>query len=143
MRGTVVAIAGKFDPVHEGHIDHILKATKLGDYLLIITHNDESVAKFSKKGKCAVALWARKMILEGIIAVNNIRGRVVVAEENGDSTNSPICAGTLRKYKPNIFAKGGDRTPDNMPKEEIEVCKEIGCRIVYGTGDLLNSSSTL
>jgi cytidyltransferase-like protein len=42
-----IAIAGKFDPVHEGHIDHIVKAAKLGDYLYIITHTDHVVVSHS------------------------------------------------------------------------------------------------
>jgi len=50
---------------------------------------------------------------------------------------------TLRVYKPDIWAKGGDRTPDNMLQSEIDVCKEIGCEIVYGVGDKLNSSSKM
>jgi len=36
--------------------------------------------------------------------------------------------------KPNIFAKGGDRTPDNMPKSEVELCEKLGIKIVYGVG---------
>ena len=53
------------------------------------------------------------------------------------------CADTLRLVMPNIFAKGGDRIPSNMPQKEVDVCREIGCDIVYGVGDQLNSSSKL
>lgn len=58
------------------------------------------------------------------------------------------CANTIQylsdmNLKPDIFAKGGDRVPDNMPQNEIEVCDRLGIEIVYGCGDNLNSSSNL
>jgi len=40
----------------------------------------------------------------------------------------------LRKVKPHIFAKGGDRTPENMPTSEVELCKRLGIKIIYGVG---------
>jgi cytidyltransferase-like protein len=48
-----VMVAGKFDPLHEGHIDHIRKAAKLGK-LLVITHTDEVIKKL--KGRCNIPL---------------------------------------------------------------------------------------
>ena len=63
----------------------------------------------------------------------------VVASIDKDGT----VAETLRWLKPDIFAKGGDRTPANMPQNEIDVCQEIGCKIIYGVGDRLQSSSDL
>jgi len=49
----------------------------------------------------------------------------------------------LRAICPDVYAKGGDRTPDNMPVNEIEACAEIGCEIVYGVGEKIQSSSEL
>jgi len=135
---TVVAIAGKFDFIHDGHIDHITKASKLGDYLLIITHTDEVVARDSKKGFCAVPLWARKLLLEGLLMKLSIKGGVVVAEP---ADTDGMVTNTLKLIKPDIFARGGDRTNDNIPQRELDICWEIGCNVIYGVGDLLNSSS--
>ncbi len=135
---VVVAICGKFDPIHNGHIDHIMKASKLGDYLLIITHTDDKVAQTSAKGICAVPLWARKLLLEGLMLRLGIDGEVVLSiDEDGTVTE------TVKKYRPNKLAKGGDRIPTNMPEKEVNACKEVGCEIVYGVGDLLNSSSKI
>ena len=50
---------------------------------------------------------------------------------------------TLRKYKPDILAKGGDRTANNMPQNELDVCKELGIEIKCAIGDLLNASSKM
>ena len=138
VKGTVL-IAGKFDPVHEGHIEHIIQASQLGERLIIVTHTDEIVAKNSKKGKCAVPLWARRAILRGILLFFGIKGEVVVSlDEDG------TVARTLEKYHPDIFAKGGDRKDDScMPVNELEVCHRLNIRIIYGVGRLLNSSSEI
>lgn len=65
----------------------------------------------------------------------------VVASIDQDET----VAETLRLVKPDKFAKGGDRSPDKVPipAKEVEVCNEIGCEIVYGVGEQLESSSEL
>lgn len=129
-----VAVAGKFDPLHEGHFDHISKAYRLGDFLYIITHPDDIICK--AKGECRAPLYFRVLNLHGILAVLGGKGCVVVSVDN-DGTS----AKTLEMIKPDIFAKGGDRTPDNMPENEIKSCGQIGCEICYGVGDKLNSSS--
>ena len=136
----VVVICGKFDPVHDGHIDHITKASELGDYLIVITHTDDVVAMTSKKGVCAVPLQARITILEGLLLVLGISGKVVTAEPlDLDGT----IAENIRLIKPDILAKGGDRVPSNMPMKELVACAEVGCKVVYNVGDLLNSSSKI
>lgn len=130
-----VMVAGKFDPLHEGHIDHICKAAKLGK-LLVITHTDEVIKKL--KGRCNIPLYAREIILHGVLLHFNIRGRVRISvDKDGTITE------TLRKYKPDILAKGGDRTANNMPQNELDVCKELGIEIKYGIGDQLNASSKM
>jgi D-beta-D-heptose 7-phosphate kinase/D-beta-D-heptose 1-phosphate adenosyltransferase len=127
-----IAIAGKFDPLHEGHIDHIRKAKKLGDYLIVITHRDDVIVRV--KGFCYQTLTVRVRRLYAQPEVNLV---VVSCDEDGTVYN------TLRILHPDVFAKGGDRTPENMPESEKLVCANIGCEIIYGIGDLLNSSSKI
>ncbi len=44
--------------------------------------------------------------------------------------------------KPDIFAKGGDSTPDNVP--EKQVCDRLNIKIVYDVGgEKIQSSSWL
>jgi len=132
----IVLVSGKFDPPHQGHIDHILKASKLAERILVVAQSDEGV--ISKKGKCYIPCWARMILLEGILYHYNLDGKVVEGvDPDGGSCNS------LRLYRPNIFAKGGDRTIYNMPKDELELCKSLGIELVFGVGDLLNSSSSI
>lgn len=126
-----IVVAGGFDPIHSGHVDHIRKAAMLGR-LTIILATDEQLIR--KKDYVLLPYKDREAVLEAIKWVH-----CVVPSIDKDNT----VAETLRVLRPAIFAKGGDRTPDNMPQSEIDVCAEIGCRIVYGCGDLLNSSSKL
>jgi cytidyltransferase-like protein len=118
----IVATAGSFDPLHPGHIAHIEGALKLGDLIIILARDDQLI---KKKGKCAIPYEARKQILEWGLKG---RGKVV---ENIDKEN--CCKSSLRLYKPDIFAKGGDTWDiNNLP--EKEVCEELGIEIIFGVG---------
>jgi cytidyltransferase-like protein len=119
---VVVAVCGGFDPIHVGHIKHFKEAEALGDELVVLLNSDD---------------WLRrKEIIESIRYVD----RVVQHVE--DQTGS--VAKTLEKLKPDIFAKGGDRTISNIPKSEIETCRRLGIKIVEGVGgDKIESSSWL
>jgi len=146
---TIVFIAGKFDPIHDGHLEHIIKASKLGDTLVIITHSDAIIAKTSSKKKCFIPEWARILILKGIMKELKIRGWVKLSIDE-DGTITKTLEETINRLRPDlttdwtfILAKGGDRTPDNMPESEIKVCRDLGIEIKYGIGDLLNSSSKI
>lgn len=136
QHGKVVAIAGGFDPPHEGHLDHIRKASKLGDFLVVLVSTDQDMIR--KKGAYFMRQSYRIELMSIILKGLDIKG-TVIATIDEDGTQ----AKTIKQIKPDIFAKGGDRTQDNMPDNEVKACKEIGCEIVYGIGDMLNSSSRL
>lgn len=133
---TTVMVSGKWDPPHEGHIDSIVKASTLGDYLIVIVQPDEGVK--AVKGTCYIPLWARLVLVTGILRVYDIAGAAFEGKDlDGKSVKS------ILHFKPNFYAKGGDRKKGNIPEEEVQACKEAGCKIVYGVGDLLNSSSKI
>lgn len=125
-----VAVCGAFDQIQIGHLEHIRKAKKLGDYLVVILNPDADVMR--KRGMVASPMGERYEILKEFRSVDEI---VIGIDDDG------TVAKTLLMVKPDIFAKGGDRREVNMPKIEIEVCKQIGCRIVYGVGEQLGSST--
>jgi cytidyltransferase-like protein len=134
---TRVFIAGGFDPIHAGHIDHIIKARSLGDELVVILQNDDAL--INKKGYCLVPYYDRCIVLNAIKYVDRVVKNI---DEDG------TCAKTIEhivtsNIKLDIFAKGGDRTPTNMPQNELDICDRLGIEIVYGCGDLVNSSSNL
>jgi D-beta-D-heptose 7-phosphate kinase/D-beta-D-heptose 1-phosphate adenosyltransferase len=117
-----VAVSGAFDPIHVGHIRYIHEAAKLGDRLVVILNRDDFLLK--KKGFVFWPFKERKEILENIKGVDE-----VVAAIDEDQTVRK----TLESIKPDIFAKGGDRTgPRNIP--EVETCRKIGCRLVTNVG---------
>ena len=131
-----VVITLSFDLLHDGHIDHLEKAHKLGDKVIIIIDPDEFL--IDKKGYALQSLSSRLRIAQFLVDNVDWIERVIVSIDK-DGT----CAETLKMLRPDILAKGGDRTPDNMPQNEIDACREIGCKIVYCIGDKLNSSSEL
>ena len=128
-----VAVSGGFDPVHIGHIRSVTEAKKLGDELVVILTRDDQLIR--KKGYCFIPYDERKEIMESIVGVDR-----VVPNIDDDITSNK----SLEYYRPDIFAKGGDRTEDNMPEIEKVLCEKIGCRIVYGVGGAkIQSSSSL
>ena len=121
-RLVTVAISGAFDPIHVGHIRYIREAAKLGDRLVVILNGDDFLLR--KKGFVFRPFEERKEILENVKGVDE-----VIASVDEDQTVRK----TLELVKPDIFAKGGDRTgSENIP--EAETCRRIGCRLVMNVG---------
>lgn len=128
-----VCCSGGYDPLHVGHLENLKAAKKLGGKLIVILTRDDQL--IAKKGFVFMSYNQRKAILEELRCVD------VVAENIDQDTTSTE---SLRLYKPQIFCKGGDRTPENMPQSELDVCREIGCEIIYGVGgEKIESSSRL
>jgi D-beta-D-heptose 7-phosphate kinase/D-beta-D-heptose 1-phosphate adenosyltransferase len=127
-----VAISGGFDPITVGHVRYIEAAAAMGRKLTVIVNRDDFLMR--KKGYVFMPFKERAKILLTMRGVSN----VVICIDNDNS----VCR-TLRVVRPDIFAKGGDRTKDNIP--EVDVCKELDIKIVDGVGgyDKPQSSSWL
>lgn len=133
---TTVVVSGGFDPLNgRGHLTHIQEAKKLGDRLVVIlSRNDQLRMKGNKpNGTFYPSIEDRIAIIRELRSVDAV---VINIDEDG------TCAETLRWIRPDVFAKGGDRIPSSMPKNELDVCEEIGCKIVYGVGDPKTTSSS-
>ena len=126
-----VVTSGYFNPLHVGHIKLLEEANKLGGRLIVIVNNDKQVLlKGSKvfmneKERCAI-VKALRCVDEVVLSID---------------TDRTICQ-TLKMIKPNIFAKGGDSTPENVPEQDI--CGKCGIEIIYNVGGgKIQSSSWL
>jgi len=136
----VVAVSGGFDPLHYGHVRMFKAAKKLGDELVVILNNDNWLA--DKKGRPFMPQEERKEIIESIKWVDRV---VLTDHKSGEYfTDKSVCK-SLRKVRPDIFANGGDRHPDGDPIPEVELCEELGIKVVYnvGKGGKVQSSSWL
>lgn len=124
-------VSGGFDPLHKGHVRYLKEAKKLGDVLFVILNSDKFLIK--KKGYNFMSFAERKEILEELKCVDS-----VVKCIDKDQT---VCE-TLKLWKPDIFAKGGDRFYNNVP--ERHVCKELGIEMIFNVGGgKIQSSSDL
>ncbi len=134
----IVAVSGGFDPIHIGHVRMFRESKKLGDKLVVILNNDNWLKL--KKGYVFMPQKERKEILEAFKYVDK-----VIFTKHKPGTKDISIGKDLRKLKPDIFAKGGDRSVKNIPIIEGEVCKKINCKIInnIGKGGKVQSSSWL
>ena len=130
MSVKVVMVSGGYDPVHIGHVRQFKEASCLGKVLVALC-SDEWVKR--KKGYVFMTYVERKEILESIRYVWKVVPQLGEGESAVDS---------LVRYRPDIFAKGGDRGPGNMPRGELDVCMELGIEILYGVGGAKVQSSS-
>jgi len=131
MKDKIVAVSGGFDPIHSGHVRYIQDAALLGKVIVFL--NSDSFLK-RKKGYVFMTEDERRYILSHI---KNVWAVVDVIDKDQSVKE------TLRHYKPDIFAKGGDRTLDNIPEKEI--CEELGIEMVFnvGGGKIASSSDLI
>ena len=132
----MVAVSGGFDPLHIGHVRLFQEAKKLGDKLVVILNNDNWL--MAKKGHVFMPQAERQEILETLSCVNK-----VITTLHPQNPKDMSVSKELAKLRPHIFANGGDRHQENTP--EVEICKAIGCRLVFniGKGGKIQSSSWL
>lgn len=117
----VVAVSGGFDPLHVGHVRYFKEAKKLGDKLVVILNSDKFLTE--KKGYAFMPFDERKEIIESLECVDEVFDCI-----DEDQT---VCK-SLESLKPDIFAKGGDRTLDNIP--EADVCRKNNIEMIFTVG---------
>ena len=126
----IVTTSGYFDPLHVGHIECLQLAKQLGDKLIVIINSD-SQAKL-KKGESFMKENDRMKIILALECVDEVFLSIDKDKSQCES---------LKHLKPDIFAKGGDRTSKEIP--ESKICKELGIKIIDGLGKKIRSSSKL
>lgn len=122
--GRIVATSGGFDPIHPGHISSIQDSRQYGDVVVVIVNGDAFLE--AKKGRPFQDLETRCLIVSALRCVDY----VVPFEIEDDQTVTEA----LRRLRPHVFAKGGDRVDERSIPEWV-VCQEIGTEIVSGVGE--------
>lgn len=121
--GRIVATSGGFDPIHPGHISSLQASAEFGDVVVAIVNGDAFLR--AKKGKPFQDLETRCLIVSAVRGVDY----VVPFEIDAD----PTVREALRRLRPDVFTKGGDRA-DARTIPEWDVCQELGIEVVTGVG---------
>lgn len=133
----IVVTSGGFDPLTRGHIrcfqESAWRHCSNWQEFVVIVNGDGFLQR--KKGYIFMPLEERIEIIAALECVD-----AVVPFDDGTQYVSEA----LEILRPEVFTKGGDRSsPENVP--EYEICKKIGCSVVFGVGgyDKIQSSSEL
>ncbi|KQS08374.1 D-beta-D-heptose 1-phosphate adenosyltransferase [Curtobacterium sp. Leaf183] len=115
--GTVVATGGCFDLLHAGHARTLSAARALGDCLVVCLNSDDSVRTLKGPERPIMTQDDRAELL---LALDCVDAVVVFDETTPDEA--------LRRFRPDVWAKGGDYTADELP--EAVTLAEWGGRVV-------------
>ncbi len=99
----IVFTNGCFDILHRGHIDYLLKASQLGDVLVIGLNTDESVRRLKGESRPLQDEIARAMVLASLRMVDAVVWF-------GEDTPLEL----IRLVRPQVLVKGGDYQPENI-----------------------------
>ena len=133
-RPKVVAVSGGFDPLHIGHVRMFQRARSLGDKLVVILNNDNWLR--AKKGYAFMPEKERAELIKAFPFVDTV---VITGHKVNDADMRVVRE--LKKLKPAIFAKGGDRNKTDAAdmksslNPEQKLCRKLGIRLVYNVGE--------
>ncbi|KQX62928.1 hypothetical protein ASD06_12030 [Angustibacter sp. Root456] len=114
--GTVVATGGCFDVLHAGHVALLEAARGFGDQLVVLLNSDAGVRRLKGPTRPVNSVADRARLLEALRCVD----AVVVFEDDDPSA-------TLSRLRPDVWVKGGDYAPADLP--EARVVEAYGGRI--------------
>lgn len=127
----VIAASGYFNPLHVGHLKYLEEAKRLGDRLVVIVNSDYQVQL-----KGSVPFMREDDRLKIIKALRCVDDAIIAIDKDGTVKKS------IEFLKPDVFAKGGDRTAGNTP--ECGICDRLGIEIIFGVGgEKIRASSEL
>ena len=122
----IVLADGCFDPLHSGHIEHLIATRKLGSRLIVNTNPDSVIiAKRPSIGPFLIAK-DRKALIHSFPFVDKVTNMFSVE--------------AIKQTQPDIYVQGMD-WKDKLPKEEIEICKKLNIFIHYS--NIKTNSSTI
>lgn len=118
MNKKIIYTSGSFDLFHYGHLNILLKAKKMGDYLIVGVSTDSLIAKY-KQIKPIVYYRDRIAIIQNLKCVD----KVIKQEKFFDIKQ-------LKKYNISAIVLGDDWRSKSFP--ELEKClKELNIKMYY------------
>lgn len=129
---TIVWTNGCFEILHAGHIDFLLKASRLGDVFIVGVNSDASVAKVKGAGHPLASEAERLLVLSAVECIDHIT-----------VFDQPDCTEVLRALKPDVYAKGLHHLHGGLNEGERQVIEESGGCIALIAGDLTKSTAAI
>ncbi len=126
----IVTTNGAFDILHIGHVRNLEFAGSQGDILIVGVNSDKSVRSYKDKNRPIILERERAEIVAAMKSVDY----VFIFKEK-----TPIP--WLKKLKPDVHVKGGDRTMNQIIEKDI--LKKIGAKFVFAPFTKGRSSTDL
>ena len=104
----IVFTNGCFDVLHRGHVTYLRQARALGDLLVVALNSDDSVARLKGPERPVNPLADRAGVVGAIECVDLV---------TAFSQDTP--AELIELVRPEVYAKGGDYTPEMLPETPI------------------------
>lgn len=104
----IVFTNGCFDVLHRGHTTYLAQASKLGDVLVVAINGDDSVRRLKGADRPVNRASDRANVLAALGCVDY----VTVFDDDTPS-------GLLDRVRPDVYAKGGDYTPEMLSETAV------------------------
>ncbi len=104
----IVFTNGCFDVVHRGHVAYLNQAKRLGDVLVVALNSDAGVRRLKGPGRPVNPLADRVAVIAALSCVDYVT-----------SFDEATPANVLRELRPDVYAKGGDYTPDMLSETTV------------------------
>lgn len=112
----IVLTNGCFDVLHSGHTRYLNQAKQLGDVLVVALNSDDSVSRLKGPGRPINAVADRAAVVAALSCVDYVT-----------VFDTPTAEPLIRQLRPDIYAKGGDYTPEMLA--ETPAVEESGGRV--------------
>ncbi|HJW00082.1 MAG TPA: D-glycero-beta-D-manno-heptose 1-phosphate adenylyltransferase [Arthrobacter sp.] len=112
----IVLTNGCFDVLHKGHTRYLNQAKQLGDVLVVALNSDASVRQLKGPDRPINTEADRAAVIAALSCVDYVT-----------VFDTPTASPLIRRLRPEVYAKGGDYTPEML--EETGAVEEYGGRV--------------
>lgn len=112
----IVLTNGCFDVLHKGHTRYLNQAKQLGDILVVALNSDDSVRRLKGPDRPINTEADRAAVIAALSCVDYVT-----------VFDTPTASPLIRRLRPEVYAKGGDYTPDML--QESGAVEEYGGRV--------------